>query len=131
MRTRPLMQTIATPSIHDRPPAILVVDDELQIRALLSRWLTTRGSRVVSAESAATALRYLESEPVDLVTVDILMPEEAGDRNQSSSPALEMTERELALRSRIPEARMPHHSCDGRDMSTRPPFFGKGGIAVS
>jgi CheY-like chemotaxis protein len=128
------MQTIATPSIHDRPPTILVVDDELQVGAPLSRWLTTRGSRVVSAESAATALRYLESEPVDLVTVDILMPEDAADRNQSSSPALEMTERderEVALRSRIPEAGMPHHSCDGRDMSTRPPFFGTGGIAVS
>ncbi|HET6323639.1 MAG TPA: HD domain-containing phosphohydrolase [Planctomycetaceae bacterium] len=72
------MQDIATPSIQHAPPAILVVDDEFQIRELLSRWLTTRGFRVVSAESAATALRYLESEPVDLVTLDIAMPHVSG-----------------------------------------------------
>jgi putative two-component system response regulator len=72
------MQDTATPSIHDPPPAVLVVDDEFQIRELLSRWLTTRGFRVVSAGSAATALRYLESEPVDLVTLDIAMPQVSG-----------------------------------------------------
>jgi two-component system response regulator PrrA len=48
---------------------------DLQIRDLLSRWLTARGFRSMSAESAATALRHLESEPIDLMTVDISMPE--------------------------------------------------------
>jgi putative two-component system response regulator len=59
-------------------PTILVVDDEFSIRNLLSGWLTTRGFRAVSAPGAATALSQLESEPVDLVTVDIVMPEVSG-----------------------------------------------------
>jgi putative two-component system response regulator len=59
-------------------PTILVVDDEFPIRELLSRWLTKRGFRTVSAESAAIALRYLESEPIDVVTSDVAMPELSG-----------------------------------------------------
>jgi CheY-like chemotaxis protein len=68
------IQDTATPSIRDAPPTILVVDDEFQIRELRA----TRGFPVLSAENAATALRYLESEPVDLVTADIGMPKVSG-----------------------------------------------------
>jgi putative two-component system response regulator len=59
-------------------PTILAVDDEFQTRDLLSRWLTDRGFRTLEAESAATALRRLESEPIDLVTLDIAMPKVSG-----------------------------------------------------
>jgi putative two-component system response regulator len=72
------MRDIAHSSIHDRTPTILVVDDEFSIRDLLSRWLTPRGFRTLLAESAATALRHLESESIDLVTADIAMPEVTG-----------------------------------------------------
>jgi putative two-component system response regulator len=65
-------------SSDDQPPTIVVVDDEPSIRDLLSRWLTMRGFRVLSAESAATAWRYLESEAINLVTLDIAMPDTSG-----------------------------------------------------
>ncbi|HXY37695.1 MAG TPA: HD domain-containing phosphohydrolase [Planctomycetaceae bacterium] len=67
-----------TPPVLNLPPTILVVDDELQVLDLLSRWLTARGSRVMLAKSAAAASRHLESNPIDVVTVDIAMPEVSG-----------------------------------------------------
>jgi putative two-component system response regulator len=73
-----MMQNLAHASKGDVPPLVLVVDDELQIRDLLSRWLTSRGLRCLSADSAAAALRYLESEPIDLITADIAMPGVSG-----------------------------------------------------
>jgi putative two-component system response regulator len=57
---------------------ILVVDDEAPVRNLLATWLSGRGFRCVRADSAATARRCLETEPIDLITADIKMPGESG-----------------------------------------------------
>ena len=57
---------------------ILVVDDELGIRALLSEILTDEGHTVELAENAAQARHVRESLRPDLVLLDIWMPDVDG-----------------------------------------------------
>jgi DNA-binding NtrC family response regulator len=57
---------------------ILVVDDELGIRALLSEILTDEGHTVELAENAAQARTLRESVRPDLVLLDIWMPDVDG-----------------------------------------------------
>lgn len=57
---------------------ILVVDDEAQIRDLLSLFLGRKGFTVSTAATAAETLRFLGDNPVDLVVLDIGLQEEDG-----------------------------------------------------
>ena len=57
---------------------ILVVDDELGIRALLSEILTDEGHTVELAENAAQARSLRERLALDLVLLDIWMPDVDG-----------------------------------------------------
>lgn len=53
---------------------ILIVDDELIVRESLTKWFTEDGFRADAAESAAAALRKLQSNCWDILLVDIKMP---------------------------------------------------------
>ena len=57
---------------------ILVVDDEVGIRELLSEILSDEGHVVVTAENAARARIHREQTPPDLVLLDIWMPDTGG-----------------------------------------------------
>ena len=57
---------------------ILVVDDEIGIRELLSEILGDEGHVVLSAESASQAREIREANNVDLVLLDIWMPDTDG-----------------------------------------------------
>jgi DNA-binding NtrC family response regulator len=57
---------------------ILVVDDEVGIRELLSEILADEGHQVLLAESASDARRLRESYRPDLVLLDIWMPDTDG-----------------------------------------------------
>ncbi len=57
---------------------ILVVDDEIGIRELLSEILGDEGHSVLLAESAQQARQAREENPVDLVLLDIWMPDTDG-----------------------------------------------------
>ncbi|APG63591.1 DNA-binding response regulator [Sphingorhabdus lutea] len=57
---------------------ILVVDDEPSIRDPLSKYLVKQGFRVSSSESAAVARSMISSYSIDLILLDIMMPEENG-----------------------------------------------------
>lgn len=57
---------------------ILVVDDEVGIRELLSEILFDEGYRVHLAENAAEARKHCETQSPDLVLLDIWMPEVDG-----------------------------------------------------
>jgi two-component system, OmpR family, phosphate regulon response regulator OmpR len=62
----------------DRPPHLLLVDDDDRIRELLKRYLTQAGARVSAAPDAASARRLLQSVDFDLLIVDVMMPKEDG-----------------------------------------------------
>jgi DNA-binding NtrC family response regulator len=57
---------------------ILVVDDEVGIRELLSEILSDEGHAVVTAENAAVARQARMAETPDLVLLDIWMPDTDG-----------------------------------------------------
>jgi DNA-binding NtrC family response regulator len=57
---------------------ILVVDDEIGIRELLSEILADEGHVVLTAENAAAARSARSSEELDLVLLDIWMPDTDG-----------------------------------------------------
>jgi class 3 adenylate cyclase len=54
---------------------ILVVDDNEENRQLLVRRLTREGHRVLTAAGGRDALALLQGEPVDLVLLDVMMPD--------------------------------------------------------
>jgi len=62
----------------ERMAEILVVDDEIGIRELLSEILGDEGHSVLLAESAQQARRVREENPLDLVLLDIWMPDTDG-----------------------------------------------------
>lgn len=53
---------------------ILVVDDDDAIRLLIEMELQEEGYRVLTASNARDALKLVETEPLDLVILDIRMP---------------------------------------------------------
>ena len=57
---------------------ILIVDDEREIRELVSMILERAGHQVVQAQSAKEALGILERQSPDLLLTDIVMPEMSG-----------------------------------------------------
>jgi class 3 adenylate cyclase len=57
------------------PATILVVDDDEENRELLARRLTREGHRVRAAKGGLEALAILQDEPVDLVLLDVMMPD--------------------------------------------------------
>lgn len=59
-------------------PAIIVCDDEPDLREALGEFLARRGFDVRMAEDAAACRRHLADRPADAVVLDIAMPGEDG-----------------------------------------------------
>ncbi|WP_019120937.1 response regulator transcription factor [Brevibacillus massiliensis] len=57
---------------------ILVVDDDREIAQLISLYLTNEGFHVLHAHNGRAALELLEAEAVDLLILDVMMPEVDG-----------------------------------------------------
>lgn len=57
---------------------LLVVDDDREIRDLLTRYLTRHGYRVTAAKDGQEMRRYLADRNIDLVVLDLMMPGEDG-----------------------------------------------------
>jgi two-component system OmpR family response regulator len=57
------------------PQTVLVADDESHIRDVVQYALEREGYRVLCAGDGRAALELLKREAVDLVVLDILMPE--------------------------------------------------------
>ncbi|MGJ3263454.1 MAG: response regulator [Salinarimonas sp.] len=57
---------------------ILVVDDDPGIRQMLSRYLADEGYRVSAVDSGAAMWALMETEAVDLVLLDLILPRDDG-----------------------------------------------------
>jgi CheY-like chemotaxis protein len=57
---------------------IVVVDDDADLRELLSLLLGSKGARVRTVGSAAAAMDALAQHPTDVLLADVLMPDEDG-----------------------------------------------------
>src|SRR6476660_2841948 len=86
----------------DDAPHLLVVDDDRRIRDLLSRFLSSEGYRVTTADTATDARAKLSGLSFDLLILDVMMPGESGFdlakaiRGDSNVPILMLTARDAA-----------------------------------
>jgi two-component system, OmpR family, phosphate regulon response regulator OmpR len=60
------------------PAHILVVDDDLRLRDLLERYLDQQGLRAYGAANAAGMRRALAAHHVDLIVLDLMLPDADG-----------------------------------------------------
>ena len=78
-------------------PHVLVVDDDREIRDLLSRFLTKHGMRVTAARDGVEMMKALAERGIDLVVLDLMLPGEDGLalcrrlRGQSGLPVIMLT----------------------------------------
>jgi DNA-binding response OmpR family regulator len=70
---------------------VLLTDDDKLVLATFKYAFDRKGYRVLLAENGDAALAYLENEPVDVVFLDVLMPQKEG------------LETLLEMRSRFPD----------------------------
>ena len=59
-------------------PLVLVVDDDPDLRKLISEFLANHGFRVATAESSAAMRQYMSQVTPDVVILDVMMPGEDG-----------------------------------------------------
>jgi two-component system, OmpR family, response regulator len=57
---------------------ILIVDDDREIRELVSSYLEKNGLRVTSASDGRQMRRFLDANAVDLIVLDLMMPGDDG-----------------------------------------------------
>lgn len=53
---------------------ILIVDDEVRLRKLLTAYLKKEGYQIIEAGNGLEALNQVRSNKVDLVILDVMMP---------------------------------------------------------
>jgi PleD family two-component response regulator len=59
-------------------PLVLIVDDERNLRRLMTHAMTTEGYRVETASNGETCLAFCQQRLPDLILMDALMPEMDG-----------------------------------------------------
>jgi len=60
------------------PKTVLLVDDELRMRKLVADFLLREGYHILEAANGQMALHLLAVEKIDLVILDVMMPERNG-----------------------------------------------------
>jgi len=86
-------------SAMNAQPLILVVDDDREIRSLLSEYLAANGFRTMEAADGAAMWKALDAARVDLIVLDLMMPGEDGLqlcrtlRAKSNLPVIMLTAR--------------------------------------
>ncbi|MBI2218678.1 MAG: response regulator [Candidatus Rokubacteria bacterium] len=61
-------------SVGTTSPSVLIVEDDVQMRALLKDFLQRQGYRTIERESGVGLTTLVESEPIDAVVLDKEMP---------------------------------------------------------
>lgn len=62
----------------DQGPHVLVVDDDQEIRKLLSRYLASQGFRVSMAADGKELEERFASHKIDLIVLDLMLPDASG-----------------------------------------------------
>jgi two-component system phosphate regulon response regulator OmpR len=69
---------MSTMANKTNPPKILVVDDDVRLRDLLSRYLTEQGFDVATLPDATQLDKRLQRDPPHLLVLDLMLPGEDG-----------------------------------------------------
>jgi DNA-binding response OmpR family regulator len=79
--------------------SVLVVDDEPMVREVLAAYLTRDGFSVTEAADGRSAIEHVDTQPVDLIVLDVMLPEADGlsvltaIREQGDTPVILLTAR--------------------------------------
>ncbi len=68
----------AVAEVTPQPATLLIVEDDPDIASVLRDIFTMTGYKLRSASSGADALRILEDEQVDLIVLDVMLPDMSG-----------------------------------------------------
>ncbi|MEV6814154.1 SpoIIE family protein phosphatase [Micromonospora sp. NPDC051296] len=90
----------------DGTPTVLVVDDSQTKRYLLVNWLTRAGFTVLEAETGGEALSRVGVDPIDLVVLDVRLPDLSG---------FEVCERIKSVHPALPVIHVSAHAIDATD----------------
>jgi two-component system, OmpR family, response regulator MprA len=99
---RIILAAVSLAAAPARTARILVVDDEPRMLSMMRRVLEVDGYGVMLAGDGAAALEILRSEPIDLIILDVMMPDPDGFevcrvvRRESLVPILMLTARDAA-----------------------------------
>lgn len=109
---------------NDNPPTILVADDEVDVRELVTYRLTRSGYGVVEAADGEQALQLAEERLPDLAVLDVMMPKLDGYEVTSKMRADQRLERipVILLTARAQEADVSRGFEVGADDYLRKPF---------
>ena len=100
---------------------ILVVDDEANIREIISAYLRKEGYQVSEAENGLVAMEIFEHTQVDLIVLDLMMPKMTGEevcsriRGISKVPIIMLT-------AKVSDEQVVQGIADGADDYIRKPF---------
>ena len=91
-----LVPACGTPELNS-DTHILIVDDDLEIRQLLARYLSEQGFQVTTAESGSKMSQALAKRAPDLVVLDVMLEDASGLdlcralRSKSTTPIILLT----------------------------------------
>lgn len=106
----PIVRRTYTGTWNRAMPSVLIIDDEMTVRAFLREALTEAGYRVVEATDGKEGLDLYRATPTDLVITDLFMEDQEG------------LETILLLRREFPHANMIAISGGGGEYDD-PTFF--------
>jgi DNA-binding response OmpR family regulator len=79
--------------------SVLVVDDEAMVREVVAAYLIRDGFSVTEASDGRSALQHIETQPTDLIVLDVMLPETDGlsvlsaVRQHADTPVILLTAR--------------------------------------
>jgi two-component system phosphate regulon response regulator OmpR len=77
-RPQPARNVESASPMTDKPARIVVVDDDIELRGLLQRFLGEHGYHVRAVDSGRALDGALMREPADIIVLDLMMPVEDG-----------------------------------------------------
>jgi len=75
---KPLPTKSLPEAANEKPPSILIVDDDEKTRQLLSDAFQRQGYATLTAASGRQAINYARTHPILAITLDVIMPEMDG-----------------------------------------------------
>ena len=100
----------ATPSEPRNHETVLTVEDNDGLRRVVMRQLNDLGYRVVEAQDGPSALKILESQPVDLLFSDIMMPGGMSGYDLATKAVARWPALKVLLTSGFPETKLNGNS---------------------
>ncbi len=75
---RPVTERYTVSALAMTIPRLLIVDDDDEMRAMLTRWLQAHGFAVAAARDGREARAAVEGRRIDLILLDVMLGDESG-----------------------------------------------------